>query len=141
MNWHVTPTNDLQPHEESTTCKCEPKVEIMESGDMLVIHNSYDGRELFEEINEFFNNKTKNKMAELSLGEQRVRTDFNVAGSSKVDAIKQKSADLINMIEELKAEKSNNGAKLLDGEFVRLCSLAQTDFENAAMWAVKAATA
>lgn len=68
-------------------------------------------------------------MADKSLGEARVRTDFNVAGSSVVDEIKQKSAELINLCETLKEK---------DG---RLASLAQTGYEEAAMWAVKAATA
>lgn len=62
-------------------------------------------------------------------GEQRVRTEFNPANNGVVDQIKQKSAELINLCEELKAK---------DG---RLASLAQTAYEEAAMWAVKAATA
>lgn len=70
-------------------------------------------------------------MPEKTIGELRVRTDFNVSGSSKVDEIKQKSADLINICESLKAE----------GKDGRLVSLAQTGYEEAAMWAVKAATA
>lgn len=65
----------------------------------------------------------------LSVGEQRVRTTFNPSADSTVDVIKQKAAELINICEELKAK---------DG---RLASLAQTSFEEAAMWAVKAATA
>lgn len=68
-------------------------------------------------------------MPDKSIGEQRVRTDFNVSGSSTVDAIKQKTAELINLCEELKAKDP------------RLASLAQTEHEIAAMWAVKAATA
>jgi len=64
-----------------------------------------------------------------TLGELRVRIDFNVSGSNVVDAIKQKTAELINLCENLKAK---------DG---RLASLAQTAYEDAAMWAVKAATA
>lgn len=68
-------------------------------------------------------------MSEKTLGEARVRTDFNVAGSSIVDELKQKSAELINICEKLKEK---------DG---RLASLAQTAYEEAAMWAVKAATA
>jgi len=51
MVWHVTPTNDLEPHEESTICKCEPKV-LHENGDMIVVHNSFDGREGVEIVNE-----------------------------------------------------------------------------------------
>lgn len=64
-----------------------------------------------------------------SIGEQRVRTTFNPSSDSVVDQIKQKTAELINLCEDLKAK---------DG---RLASLAQTSFEEAAMWAVKAATA
>jgi hypothetical protein len=68
-------------------------------------------------------------MPEQTLGEKRVITDFNVSGQSVVDEIKQKSAELINLCETLKDK---------DG---RLASLAQTSYEEAAMWAVKAATA
>lgn len=65
----------------------------------------------------------------LTVGEQRVRVQFNPSANGIVDAIKQKSAELINLCEELKSK---------DG---RLSSLAQTSYEEAAMWAVKAATA
>ena len=63
-----------------------------------------------------------------TIGEQRVRTSFNPSSDGLVDQIKQKSAELINICEEL---------KLKDG---RLASLAQTAYEEGAMWAVKAAT-
>ena len=68
-------------------------------------------------------------MSEKTIGEQRVRTDFNVGNSSVVDDIKRKTAELINLCETLKEK---------DG---RLASLAQTYFETAAMYAAKAATA
>lgn len=68
-------------------------------------------------------------MPSQSVGEQRVRITFNPAASSDVDIIKNKSADLIDICERLKAKDP------------RLASLAQTSFEEAAMWAVKAATA
>ncbi len=68
-------------------------------------------------------------MSEKSLGEQRVRTDFNVSGSSFVDTIKFRTAELINICETFKEKDP------------RLASLAQTTYEEAAMWAVKAATA
>jgi hypothetical protein len=55
MTWHVTPINDLEPHEESSTCKCEPKV-LIENGDMIVVHNSFDGREGLEEVNRILHN-------------------------------------------------------------------------------------
>lgn len=65
----------------------------------------------------------------MSIGEDRVRVKFNPSADSIVDQIKQKTAELIDLCETLKP---------LDG---RLASLAQTSYEEAAMWAVKAATA
>lgn len=75
-------------------------------------------------------------MEQKSLGEARVRTDFNVGGSSVVDELKTKSAELINLCEKLKGDPQ----AVMSGEKARLISLAQTHFEDAAMWAVKAAT-
>lgn len=66
---------------------------------------------------------------EKTIGEARVRTSFNVSGSDEVAQIKRMSAELINLCEKLKAKDA------------RLASLAQTAYEEAAMWAVKAATA
>lgn len=65
----------------------------------------------------------------MSIGEDRVRVKFNPSAEGIVDQIKQKSAELIDMCELLKAKDP------------RLASLAQTSYEEAAMWAVKAATA
>jgi len=69
----------------------------------------------------------------LSLGEKRVRTNFNVSASTDVDGIKQQTASLIDALEKLKEKRS-------DPEFTRLIALANTSYENAAMWAVKAIT-
>lgn len=68
-------------------------------------------------------------MSEKSFGERIVRTEFNPANNGTVDQIKQKTAELINLCDELKEK---------DG---RLASIAITTYEQAAMWAVKAATA
>ena len=68
-------------------------------------------------------------MKEKTLGEQRVRTDFNTAGDSVISEIKARTAELIDLCELLKLKDP------------RLVSLAQTAYEQAAMWAVKAATA
>lgn len=56
MTWHITPTDDLEPHEESTTCKCEPKV-LHENGNMIVVHMAFDGRHVIEMVNEILNNE------------------------------------------------------------------------------------
>lgn len=69
----------------------------------------------------------------MSLGEDRVRIKFNPSDNSLVSQIKQKSAELIDLCE---AHKDKD----LSFEVVRLWSLAQTHYEDAAMWAVKAAT-
>ena len=53
---NITPVNDIEPHTEESTCHCQPSV-IYENGEMIIVHNSFDGRELFEEINEHLNKK------------------------------------------------------------------------------------
>lgn len=70
-----------------------------------------------------------------TLGERRVRTEFNPSKNSVVDQIKQKSAELIDLCEGLK--HTPNAPE----EMKRCAALAQTHYEDAAMWAVKAATA
>lgn len=80
------------------------------------------------------NTETKTK----SLGEQRVRTDFNVTGDDYITEIKTKSAELINLINGAANKPSWTDETL--GEWKRLKALAMTDIENGAMWAVKAAT-
>ena len=72
-----------------------------------------------------------------SLGENRVRIDFNVSNDSTVGEIKKDTASLINKIELLRTSNNGNPVK---SEAHRLISLAQTAYEEAAMWAVKAAT-
>jgi len=77
-----------------------------------------------------------------SLGEGRTRTSFNPSQKSVVDQIKQKTAELINLTESLRKfhATEDNPAGTLSPEGQRLVSLAQTSYEEAAMWAVKAAT-
>lgn len=65
----------------------------------------------------------------ITVGEERVRIEFNPSQSDIVSVLKQRTAQIINLCEPLK-EKD-----------VRLASLAQTAFEEACMWAAKAATA
>ena len=68
-------------------------------------------------------------VTEQTIGEKRVRAAFNPSDSNVVVDIKKRSAELIDLCETLKAKD------------VRLAALAQTAYEEAAMWAVKAATA
>jgi hypothetical protein len=57
MTQHIIPLNDLKEHEQETTCHCEPSV-IWESGNMIVVHNSFDGREGIEWTEDLLNNKS-----------------------------------------------------------------------------------
>lgn len=69
-----------------------------------------------------------------SLGAHRVRESFNPSGNDLVDKIKRYTADLIDIC-------NAQNDKHDDPEQGRLYSLAMTAYEQAAMWAVKAATA
>lgn len=73
-----------------------------------------------------------NETKELSFGEERVRVSFNPDNLDIVSQIKQKSAELINLVNSQATEgRSEKG---------RLTSLSVTAYEQAAMWAVKAVT-
>ncbi len=67
----------------------------------------------------------------MTKGEYRVGITFNPSHDDMVDRIKRAAADLIDLIETIPVDVE---------ERIRLKSLAQTDIESAAMWAVKAAT-
>jgi hypothetical protein len=73
-----------------------------------------------------------------SVGERRVRVAFNPTSVSLVAEIKEKTAELINILEY---EKNVEKASKADMEKFRLIALAQTAYEEAAMWAEKAVTA
>ena len=63
-----------------------------------------------------------------SLGARRVRESFNPSQDSVVDKFKRYTADLIDLCEDFKHQDP------------RLAALAQTAYEEAAMWAVKLVT-
>lgn len=53
-NWeiyYVLPVNDAKEHRESYICHCLPEIKY-EGGNMIVVHNSFDGREGVEWVNE-----------------------------------------------------------------------------------------
>lgn len=74
---------------------------------------------------------------EKTLGESRVRTDFNAAGTTIVDDIKRKGAELIDLVNSIPVPEK---MKESPGEFLRVKALALTDLEYGAMMGVKAAT-
>lgn len=52
--WHILPVNDSDTHIEMCDCKCKPKIDVLEDR-ILIIHNSFDGREAVEWANEIIN--------------------------------------------------------------------------------------
>lgn len=78
----------------------------------------------------------------MTKGEYRVGIDFNPGNEDVVGKIKRKAADLIDLIEQeipMRSVSSTPGAAR-EAEVARLKALASTAVEDAAMWAVKAAT-
>jgi len=67
----------------------------------------------------------------MTKGEYRVGINFNPSADDMVGKIKRQAADLIDLIETIPADTEDRP---------RLKALAQTHIEDAAMWAVKAAT-
>lgn len=47
--WHVIPIGDIEPHFHIPTCHCHPE-RHPETTATLVVHNSFDRRELSENI-------------------------------------------------------------------------------------------
>jgi hypothetical protein len=68
-----------------------------------------------------------------TLGEFRVGIDFNPGKNQTVDKLKRAMADFIDYVSEMETTGDIN-------EVNRLKALAMTHAEDAAMWAVKAAT-
>lgn len=52
---HVHPIDDTQEHdtsEKGNTCHCDPSIIIEPNTEIIVVHNSFDGREGIEWVNE-----------------------------------------------------------------------------------------
>lgn len=45
---NVIPVDDLKAHIESPDCACGPRVTCYDNGNRVIVHNSYDGREITE---------------------------------------------------------------------------------------------
>jgi hypothetical protein len=73
----------------------------------------------------------------VTIGTDRVRHSFNPSGNETVDDIKGATAALIDLCDGFRQSAIQSN----DAELARLASLAATAYEEAAMWAVKAATA
>lgn len=49
--YHVMPIGDEREHRESYVCHCLPEIKY-EGGNMIIVHNSFDGREGIEWVGE-----------------------------------------------------------------------------------------
>lgn len=76
------------------------------------------------------NIKIKFMSNEQTLGQKRVKAEFNPAKNGTVDQIKNLSAQMIDLIENMRSSDST-------GEKHRVLSIAQTEIETACMYAVK----
>lgn len=65
-------------------------------------------------------------------GEWRVGVNFNPSAHPGVESIKRRVAELIDDMNNIATDREHPGA--------RAAALAMTEFESAAMWAVKAVT-
>ena len=70
---------------------------------------------------------------ELTYGEKAVGKAFNPTGNLEVDSIKLEFANIINRLNDMRANAVNP-------EVTRMLCIAITDAQTAQMWAVKAAT-
>lgn len=73
-----------------------------------------------------------------TLGEKRLRVTFNPSKGELIQDIKQVTAELIDLLESQRLAEPKESP--LNPERQRLISLAQTAYEEAGMWAVKAVT-
>lgn len=72
----------------------------------------------------------------MTLGEYRVGIHFNPGGDPLVSDIKRVAADLIDLVAKIPTWADEDQC----AEIARCKALAMTQAEDAAMWAVKAAT-
>jgi hypothetical protein len=69
----------------------------------------------------------------LTFGQKAVGLNFNLSNDDALGQCKQKFADSIDQLNDLRNSTDN-------GEVKRLCSVAITETQTAQMWAVKAIT-
>lgn len=75
-----------------------------------------------------------------TIGEQRIRAEFNPGNDDTVQNLKEYFAEGINRLEKLKSFRVPGEGSTTNPEILRCIASAQTKLEEAAMWAVKAAT-
>lgn len=79
------------------------------------------------------NNQGDISMSELTFGQKAVGLTFNPSGSVPVQQIKERSAALIDTLNDYRNATD-------DGEMKRMLSVAITEVQTAQMWGVKGVT-
>lgn len=82
----------------------------------------------------------KIKLNMATIGEKRIRTEFNLGNNNMVQNFKERYAHLMNDLEGIKDFNVPGLEPTKDPEKLRLIALAMTTLEESAMWAVKALT-
>lgn len=77
--------------------------------------------------------ETQQAATGLTFGQKAVGITFNPGGHALVNAIKEKAAEYIDLLNEAKNATDN-------GEIKRMLSIAITEAQTSQMWAVKAVT-
>jgi len=77
--------------------------------------------------------KIQNNMEDLTFGQKAVGLNFNPSNDDAVGQCKQRFADSIDQLNDLRNSTTS-------GEVKRLCSVAITEIQGSQMWAVKAIT-
>lgn len=94
---HITPINDLKEHIECSTCECKPSI-IIENGETIVVHKSYDGREYIENFTE----------------EQKILLEFTP--ETKEECIKQNTSIFLYAFEKKELSLNDLKEMLLEAE-------------------------
>jgi len=53
--YHIVPLDDDHEHTLSRECECKPQAQAVDEISTLIIHNSFDGREAYEEAMSIIN--------------------------------------------------------------------------------------
>jgi hypothetical protein len=72
-------------------------------------------------------------MSELTFGQKAAGVSFNPSNNAQVDAIKEKFADIIDLLNDIRTKSPGS-------DETRMLSIAITEAQTAQMWAVKAVT-
>lgn len=81
-----------------------------------------------------------NSTKPMSDGRAIIRCNFNPSENKLVDQIKEKSAELIDLLQDSLIPTPDENRTIAPNQ-ARLLSIAKTKYEEACLWAVKAATA